>query len=81
MIDARPIYREFVAEALEGAIIQAEWCQRFLATGNDAEAEAAFRRMIEFVRRGGAQLKTISVHGQQARSTAEHVIGSAVAAA
>lgn len=69
----RPIMREYVAEALEGAIIQAEWCVRFLENGNDSQAEAAFRRMMEFIRRGSNELKAIKVHSEHGRATVARV--------
>ena len=54
-----PLRREFIIEALDGAVYQAEGAIRFLNRGEDACAAKAMARMFDFARTAAGEMKTL----------------------
>jgi hypothetical protein len=73
-IDMRPILREFVWEALDGLITQADGAQRFLERGDDAFAEAAMRRAADFFRQAAGTMNELLADNKRRASEREREV-------
>ena len=69
MIDDPPeiaaLRREFVAEALDGAVFQAQGAIRFLERGDDRCAELAMGRMFDFARSAAGEMRRLRGHPER----------------
>ena len=54
-----PLRRQFIAEALDGMIFQAQGLLHFLARGDDACAERALARVFGFAREAAGEMKAL----------------------
>lgn len=58
--------REFIFEALDGAVWQAQGAMRLLKHGNDMAAAQAMARMFDFARKAAAEMKALQARGDGA---------------